>query len=81
MSVTLASVYARQGEDIQSLLKRFKRKVEASGHIPELKDRRYYKKPSTIKREQRNKIQYGLELEKKGILYPIKPKKLLKSKD
>ena len=80
MSVTLASVYARQGEDIQSLLKRFKRKVEASGHIPELKDRRYYKKPSTIKREQRNKIQYGLELEKKGILFPIKPKKLLKSR-
>ena len=57
-----------------------KRKVEASGHIPELKGRRYYKKPSTIKREQRNKIEYGLELEKKGIVFPIKPKKLLKSR-
>ena len=80
MSVTLASVYARVGEDIQSLLKRFKRKVEASNHISQLKDRRYYKKPSTIKREQRNRIEYQLELEKKGIVFPIKPKKLLKSR-
>ena len=80
MSVTLASVYARVGEDIQSLLKRFKRKVEASNHISQLKDRRYYIKPSQKKREQRNKIQYQLELEKKGIVFQIKPKKLLKSR-
>ena len=80
MSVTLASVYARVGEDIQSLLKRFKRKVEASGHIKELRERREYKKPSTIKREANNKIKHRLELEKKGIVFPIKPKKLLKSR-
>jgi len=80
MGIVLASVYARVGEDIQSLLKRFKRKVEASNHISQLKDRRYYIKPSQKKREQRNKIKYQLELEKKGILFPIKQKKLLKSR-
>jgi small subunit ribosomal protein S21 len=64
MGVTLVSVNARQGEDISSLLKRFKRKVEASGHIPELRERKEYVKPSTKKREQRNKVLYRAKKER-----------------
>jgi len=44
MSVSLVAIKKRDGEDITSLLKRFKRKVENSGHIAELKERRYFVK-------------------------------------
>jgi len=74
MSVTLVSVEVRNG-DIQKALKLFKKRVEQSNHIQELRDRRYYKKPSTIKREANNKIKHRLELEKKGIVFPKKTKK------
>jgi small subunit ribosomal protein S21 len=74
MSVTLVSVEVRNG-DIQKALKLFKQRVEKSGHIQELRDRREYKKPSTIKREQRNRIKHQLELEKKGVVFPKKTKK------
>ena len=74
MSVTLVSVEVRNG-DIQKALKLFKQRVEKSGHIKELRDRKEFKKPSTIKREQRNRIKYQLELEKKGIVFPKKTKK------
>ena len=74
MSVTLVSVEVRNG-DIQKALKLFKQRVEKSGHIQELRDRKEFKKKSTIKREQRNKIKYQLELEKKGIVFQKKIKK------
>jgi len=64
MSVTLVSVQARQGEEIQSLLKRFKKKVEQSGHIIELRERKEYKKPSVVKREKMNKVLYKVKKEK-----------------
>ena len=62
--IVLASVKKKDNEDINSLLKRLKRKVEASGHIQELKDRRYFVKPSSVKRTQRNKIIYKIAVEK-----------------
>ena len=64
MGVTLVSVQARQGEEIQSLLKRFKKKVEASNHIQELRERKEYKKPSVKKREQMNKVLYRAKKER-----------------
>ena len=73
MSVTLVSVEVRNG-DIQKALKLFKKRVEQSGHIKLLKSKQEYKKPSVVKREQRNKIKYGLELEKKGIVFQKKTK-------
>jgi small subunit ribosomal protein S21 len=73
MSVTLVSVEVRNG-DINKALKLFKKRVESSGHIKELRDRKEYKKPSTIKREANNKIKHRLELEKKGVVFQKKPK-------
>ena len=64
MGVKLVSVEVRDN-DIQKALKIFKKRVEASGHIKELKERRYYKKPSVIKRENKNKVLYSREWEKK----------------
>jgi len=57
MSVTLVEIEVRNG-DITKALKLFKKRVEESGHIHELKGRSYYKKPSTMKREQMNAVLY-----------------------
>jgi small subunit ribosomal protein S21 len=64
MGIVLASVEVRNG-DIQKALKLFKKKVDQSNHIQELKDRREYKKPSVKKREQKNKLLYRLQKERK----------------
>lgn len=42
-------------QDINKALKEFKRKVIKSGHIFELKNRKEYTKPTTEKREQKQK--------------------------
>jgi small subunit ribosomal protein S21 len=57
MSVTLVTIEVRNG-DIAKALKLFKKKVEDSGHLQELRERKEYKKPSVVKREQMNKVLY-----------------------
>jgi ribosomal protein S21 len=42
-------------QDINKALKEFKRKVIKSGHIIELKNRKEYTKPTTQKREEKQK--------------------------
>lgn len=42
-------------QDINKALKEFKRKVIKSGHIMELRNRKEYTKPTTVKREQKQK--------------------------
>jgi len=63
MSVTLIQIEVRNG-DINKALKLFKKRVEDSGHIQELRRRKEYKKPSTIKREKRDKVLYRLQRER-----------------
>jgi ribosomal protein S21 len=53
MSVTLLSVEVRNG-DINKALKLYKKRVEKSGHINELRERKYYTKPTTKKRLVKN---------------------------
>ena len=48
----MAHVTLNQGESIDSLLKRFKREVSGDGTMAELKERSYFQKPSTVKREK-----------------------------
>lgn len=45
-------VEARPGEDIESLMRRFKKVVESSGILAELKKREYYRGPSLKKKEK-----------------------------
>jgi len=68
MSQSRVKVVVRNG-DIQKALKVFKRKVESSGHLKELRDRRYFTKPTTKRRLTKqqavraNKLQVTLEKE------------------
>ena len=54
MKLSLVSVEVRNG-DLSKALKVFKKKVESSGHIQELKDRREYTKPTTKRRLTKQK--------------------------
>jgi len=57
MSVTLVTIEVRNN-DITKALKLFKKRVEDSGHLQELRERKEYKKPSVVKREKMNKVLY-----------------------
>lgn len=54
MGVSLIKVDCTN-QDLNKALKEFKRKVIKSGHIFELKNRKEYTKPTTQKREQKQK--------------------------
>lgn len=54
MKKSLVTIRVRKGE-INKALKLFKRKVNESGHIQELKERREFIKPSLRKRIQKQK--------------------------
>ena len=45
-------VRARKGESVDSILRRFQKKVLLEGTREELKNRRFYKKPSQVRKEQ-----------------------------
>jgi len=47
------TVYARYKEPADRLIKRFSRKVKKEGVIEEIRERRFYKKPSTIRRQKK----------------------------
>jgi len=59
---SIVSVKKRKGETFQKLLSRFKRKVRASEHLIELKNRKEFLKPSVIKRKSMMKAKREQEL-------------------
>ena len=48
----MTSVYLRPNENFESLIRRFKRSVERSGILAELKLKEYYEKPSQAKKRK-----------------------------
>ena len=80
----VVSVQVRKG-DINRALKIFKRRSMDSGHLMELRERRYYKKPTTIRRREKQlavREQQKLTIldkqgngDTKAKLYTKKPKK------
>lgn len=64
----MAYVKARDNEHVESLIKRFKRKVDNEGILKEFRDRQYYKKPS-VKRRAKKK-----EAERKEYIKQLKNK-------
>ena len=48
----MAEVKSRDGEPLESLLRRFKKKVQEAGVIAELKKREHYDKPSIRKKKK-----------------------------
>ncbi|MBP9987244.1 MAG: 30S ribosomal protein S21 [Bacteroidales bacterium] len=55
-------VQVKEGENIERALKKFKRKFEKTGVVRELRGRREFRKPSVIRREQKNKAIYVQQL-------------------
>ena len=48
-------VRPRKNESAERLIRRFTKKVKKEGVIEELRDRRYYEKPSTKRRKEKNR--------------------------
>lgn len=48
----MAEVILRENENLESAMKRFKKKLDAEGILKKYKDNQYFKKPSVIKREK-----------------------------
>jgi len=54
------TVYSHNCNDsIEKLLRKFKKRVQGTGVLEEYKDRQYFKKPSTIKREKVKKYKHN----------------------
>ena len=47
------TVYARYKEPADRLIKRFSRKVKKEGILEEVRDRRFYKTPSSVRRHKK----------------------------
>lgn len=47
-------VKLKRGEKVERALKRLKRKLDRENILQEYRDRRYYKKPSEIRKDERN---------------------------
>ena len=63
-------IVPRNNESVERLLKRFTRKIKKEGIIQEVRDRRYYEKPSAKKAKvakQRKKILDKLKRERNTI--------------
>ena len=53
MSVVNVKVRARRNEPVENLIKRFNRKVKREGIIEEVRNRRFYEKPSVKRRREK----------------------------
>jgi ribosomal protein S21 len=52
------SVHVRQcGGNVEKMIRRFIKKTKKERIIEQVRDRKYYKKPSDLKREKRNRAQ------------------------
>lgn len=58
-------VVKQRGESEDRLIARFKKKVLEEGIIQEVRERSRYKPPSEKRKEQKNRIKFLIELEKK----------------
>ena len=56
-------VPVKEGENIDRVLKKLKRKFEKTGALRELRERQKFTKPSVIRREQRLKAIYIQKLQ------------------
>ena len=51
LKVNMIIVKVDEGETIDRALKRFKRRIEKSGIMREIRERQFYRKPSEVRRE------------------------------
>lgn len=67
------TVFVRDGEPFEKALRRFKKKVQDSGLLQDLRDREFYEKPTTARKKAKSaaKNRWRKELAKQAL-----PKKL-----
>lgn len=67
------SVIARENEPLEKILRKFKKKVQDSGLLQELKDREFFEKPTTERKRKKSaaKNRWQKELDRQSL-----PKKL-----
>jgi len=53
----------KEGENIERALKKFKRKIEKTGTVRELRDRKTFEKPSVRRRDEMQKAIYVQKLQ------------------
>jgi small subunit ribosomal protein S21 len=70
---TGSTVFVKDGEPIERALRKFKKKVQDSGLLQELRDREFYEKPTTARKRAKSaaKNRWQKELAKQAL-----PKKM-----
>jgi len=59
----MSEIKLHKGESVERAFRRLKVKLDREQTMDELKDRRYYKKPSEIKRERKKKAKFEAMLQ------------------
>lgn len=47
------TVFSRDGEPFEKLMRRFKKKIQDSGILQDLRDREFYEKPTSTKKKKK----------------------------
>lgn len=63
----MVEVKLREGESLESALKRFKKEVEKEGILKLAREKMYYKSPSVLKKEKMAALKRKAELRKKKL--------------
>lgn len=58
-------VKRRKGDSNNDVVREFKKRTIRDQIVPRIRERRFYKKPSTVKKEKRKQIEHERELAKK----------------
>lgn len=63
------TVYVKDGEPVEKALRRFKKKIQDSGLLQELRDREFYEKPTTARKRKKSaaKNRWQKELRKQQL--------------
>ena len=62
----MSSQKRREGESFDSMFKRFKRDVKRNGVLLELKEKKYYEKPSERKKKDKKAAQQRTRIQQKA---------------
>ena len=54
MRQTTVEIKVKRGENVEKALRRLKRKLDKENILKDFRDRRYYKKPSEIRKDKLN---------------------------
>jgi small subunit ribosomal protein S21 len=54
--IVMTEVRVRKGEPIEKVLRKLKKKLDKEGTLKDLRNRRYYEKPSEAKRRSRKRV-------------------------